>query len=75
MSFAGLGEKCQPQAYVMSQHLEANLRVKPFRPRTSSGTRDWMLEQVALEDIDIRQSIVACTIDWIDKRLKTGGHY
>ena len=64
-----------PLVPVMSQHLEVSLRVKLFRPRTSSGTRDWILEQVALGDVDVWQSIVACTIDWIDKRLKTGGHY
>ena len=60
---------------VTFQHLEVSLRVKLFRPKTSCEARDWILEQVALGDIDVWQSIVAYTIDWIDKRLKTGGHY
>ena len=63
------------QRSVTSQHLEVCLRVKLFRPKASSETRYWILEQVSLEDIDIWQSIVPCTIDWINKRLKTGGHY
>ena len=40
-------------ALVISQHLEVSLRVKPFRPKTSCKARDWILEQVALGDIDV----------------------
>ena len=45
------------------QHLEVSLRVKPFRPKTSGEARDWILEQVALGDVDVWRSIVTCTID------------
>ena len=51
------------QSNVTSQHLEVSLRVKLFRPKTSCKARDWILEQVALGDVDVWQSIVACTID------------
>ena len=57
----------------MSQHLEVSLRVKPFRSKTSCEARDWILEPVALGDVDVWQSIVTCAIYWIHKRLKTGG--
>ena len=59
----------------MSQHSEVNLSVKLFRPKTSCEARYRILEQVALGDINVWQSIVACTIHWIHKRLKTRGHY
>ena len=41
------------QYTVASQHLETSPRVKPFRPKTSCKARDWILEQIALGDVDI----------------------